>query len=94
MAVSVPQRTLTKPNRPCCDSCRFAEPVLNNQDVQYVRPDGISLWECHRHAPVVVLTRGGGAQREWPNVLSVYWCGDHEPVATSEPVSQEDQVKP
>jgi hypothetical protein len=80
MAVAVTLPPLVKPNRPCCDTCRFAEPVLNGHDVQYARPDGISLWECRRHAPVVVLSRHGGASKEWPSVLSIHWCGDHEPV--------------
>lgn len=86
MAVLRPLPPLPQPDpsRPHCDTCRFAEPTLNNDGVQYVRHDGISLWECHRHAPVVVMSRNGGARQEWPAVMSVHWCGDHEPIAKVE----------
>lgn len=79
MAVARPLAPLPTPTQPTCDTCRFADPVLSRDSgEQYKRPDGITLWECHRHAPVVVLSRHGGATQEWPGVLSIHWCGDHE----------------
>lgn len=54
---------------PSCTDCRFAEPVLDEDN-------GNPFLQCRRYPPSMEETNDGELTVQFPSVLGADWCGE------------------